>query len=156
MAFSGIDEFSSRLQQSHFNDTGKGDARIAAFGGGGADGAGGQGNHRVNPGPRSARIALVPLCADKMAAKPLCHRACGAGAKKRVKNDIAGLAGGQQHAGQQRLGLLGRMGLAARRVLEAFGTGADRHMPVGSHLAILVAGLQCLVIESVALGPGAF
>ena len=43
------------------------------------------------------------------------HRAGRAGAEERIEHDVARIGGGQQHAMQQRLGLLRRMRLAAAR-----------------------------------------
>jgi hypothetical protein len=78
-------------------------------------------------------------------------RARGAGAEERIEHHVAGVGGGEEHAGQQGLGLLGRMDLLPIRVLQAFLAGAERDEPVGAHLKVLVAGLQRVVVERVAL-----
>ena len=63
------------------------------------------------------RVALDP---DKPPAEPLGDRTRGAGAEKRVEHDIAGPGRGEQHAVQQRLGLLRRMRLFSIAVAQAF------------------------------------
>ena len=78
----------------------------------------------------------------------------GPGAEKRVEHQVAGVGGGEKHAHEQRFGLLRGMGLAPRLVPEPFRAHADRQEPVGADLAILVAGLERLVIERIALGVG--
>ena len=58
------------------------------------------------------------------------------------------------HAREQRLRLLRRMQLLAVAALEPLLAGAQRQRPVGADLDVLVAGLERLVIEGVALGAG--
>ena len=102
----------------------------------------------------AARVGWIALDADERAMQAPGDRAGGARAEKRIEHEIAGVGGGEQHARQQRFGLLRRMGLAARRVLQPFGARADRQQPVGARLEVLVARLQRLVVERVALGRG--
>ena len=73
----------------------------------------------------------------------------GARAEEGIENDVPGPGGREQDAGEQRLGLLGGMGLAALVVLQAFIAGAQRDQPVGAHLHVFVASLQSLVIEGI-------
>ena len=62
--------------------------------------------------PRGRGIARIALDADERAAEAPGGGPGGAGAEERIEHQIAGVGGGQQHPRQQRLGLLGRMGLA--------------------------------------------
>ena len=75
--------------------------------------------------------------------------------KKGSSTTSPGFDDGEEHAGEQRLGLLRRVDLAAVRVLQPLLAGAERDEPVGAHLQVVVAGLQRLVVEGVALGVGA-
>ena len=62
-----------------------------------------------------ARLRHSPLAldADEDAAELLGDRARRARAEERIEHHIARLGGGEQHAMEQRFGLLGRMKLAA-------------------------------------------
>ncbi len=86
----------------------------------------------------------------KPAAEALGDGPGGPGAEERIEDDVPGLGRGEQDAGDQRLGLLRRMDLAARLVLQALLAGAQRDEPVRADLDILVAGLESLVVEGVA------
>src|SRR5262249_12893920 len=94
------------------------------------------------------------LDADEAAAEALGYRAGRAGAAERVEHQVVGPRGRENHAREQRLGLLGRMQLLAVAVLEPLLAGAQRQRPVGAHLDVLVAGLERFVIERVALAAG--
>ena len=74
----------------------------------------------------SRGVIGVALDADEAPAEPLGHRAGGAGAEERVEHEVARLGRGQQHAMQQRLGLLRRMRLAAVVALQPLGAAAER------------------------------
>lgn len=90
-----------------------------------------------------------------MAAEPAGDGAGRAGAEEGIEHDVARIAGGQQNAREQRFGLLGRMKLAAGLVLQPFLARAERDEPVRAHLKVVIATLQRLVMEGVALGLGA-
>src|SRR6202795_5289638 len=62
------------------------------------------------------------------------------------------MRGGKKDSLQERLGLLRRMRLASVRVLQPLGAGANREIPIRAGLAVLVARLQGLIVESIALG----
>ena len=104
-----------------------------------------------DPRAGGLRVDRLALDADEAAAEALGHGAGGAGAEERVEHHVAGIGRRQQGAGEQRLGLLGRMDLAAVGVLQPLVAGAERDEPVGAHLEVVVAALQRLVMEGVAL-----
>ena len=99
-------------------------------------------------------VALLALDADEVAAEPLGDGAGGAGAEEGIEHDVAGLGVGEQDAVEQRLRLLGRVGLVALLVLQPLVAGADREQPVGAHLGAVIGFLQRVIIERVALGVG--
>ena len=70
---------------------------------------------RVDALARGGGVSRIALDADEGAAEPARDRAGRAGAEERIEHEIAGVRGREQHAREQRLGLLRRMGLAARR-----------------------------------------
>src|SRR5262249_57223603 len=126
-------------------------------GGGGQDGGragGGGGGDGRDAATRGRRIVGFALDADEAAAEALGYRAGRAGAAERVEHQVVGPRGRENHAREQRLGLLGRMQLLAVAVLEPLLAGAQRQGPVGAHLDVLVAGLERFVIERVALAAG--
>ena len=86
----------------------------------------------------------------KLAAQALRHRAGRAGAEKRIEHHVARLGRRQDHAVQQRFGLLRRMRLVAVAVLQPLAARADRQRPVRAHLQIVIQRLHRLVIEGVA------
>jgi hypothetical protein len=73
----------------------------------------------------------------------------GAGAEEGIEHEIAGPGRGQQHAVQQRLGLLRGMRLLAV-ALEPLRPAAQRNVPIAAHLQLVVQGLHRLVVEGVA------
>src|ERR1700716_2131565 len=103
---------------------------------------------------RGLGVAGIALDAEEGPAQTLRRRPGGAGAAERVEHQIVRPRGRQDHAGEQRLGFLGRVQLLLVLALEALLTGAQRQRPVRAHLDILVAGLEGLVIEGVAARRG--
>ena len=73
---------------------------------------------------------------------------------ERVEHDVARRGAGEQHAVQQRLGLLRRMQLQAVLVAQPLGAGAQRDQPVAAHLDVVVQRLHGLVVELVAASRG--
>ena len=151
MAAALVGQHRARREKARLDNAGEGDARLGALGRRGGDGVGGQGFDGGDARAGGLRVGLVAFKADVGTAEAARDRARGARAEEGVDDDIAGIARRQHDARQQRLGLLGGVGLAALRVLEAFAAGADRQIPVGANLTVLVARLEHLVIEGVAL-----
>ena len=143
-----IEQHVSRLQQALLDHPTEGDAGLGPLRGG---------NHQIQilrmfdrtyPFFRQRRIVRVGLDADEAAPELLGDRARRAGAEERVEDDIADAGRGQDHPVQQRLGLLGGMGLGAVPA-QTLGPGAERQQPVAPHLQIVVQRLHRVVIETV-------
>ena len=77
------------------------------------------------------------------------HSACRAASEKRIQHNVAALGRSQEHPRQKGFRLLRRMRLATVG-FQTLGPGADRKLPVGSHLHIVVQRLHRLIIECVA------
>ena len=73
-------------------------------------------------------------------------------AEEGVENHIARIRGGKDDAPEQSLRLLRGMGLAAALILQALFARADREEPIRARLRVVIAGLQRLVMEGIALG----
>ena len=99
---------------------------------------------------RQRGVGRVALDADKAPAEPLRHRAGGAGAEERIEHHVARPGRRQQHAVQQRLGLLRRMRLLAVAAFQPLRPAAERDQPVAAHLDVFVERLHRLVVEGVA------
>ena len=156
MAALRVDERFARLDETRFDHAGECDARFAALASASPRPIRARAARRRRSAPAPPRRRLVSRSRPMIiAAEPSRDRAGGAGAEERVEHEIAGVGGGDQQPLQQRLRLLRRMGLASVGVLQPFGAGADRQEPVGARLDVVVAGLQRLVVEGVALGVGA-
>src|SRR2546430_117532 len=80
---------------------------------------------RGNAGTRRCGIVGIALDADEAAMQPAGDRARRARAEEGIEHDLARLGRRDQDAVEQRLGLLGRMQLAAV-ALQALGAGAQR------------------------------
>src|SRR3982074_2957804 len=101
-----------------------------------------------------AGVRPIPPDPGEAPPQPLGRRPGGAGAAERVEHQVVRARGRQDHAGEQRLRLLGRVQLLLVLALETLLAGAQRQGPVRAHLDILVAGLEGLVIEGVAARRG--
>ncbi len=126
-------------------------ARLLALGRGLHEQLGRNRLHRGDACKGGCGIGLLALKPDEMAPQLLRHRTRRACAEERVEHHIAGIARGEQHAGEQAFGLLRGMKLVARLILQAFGSRAQRQIPIRTRLQVLVAGLQRLVMEGVFL-----
>src|SRR5690606_18867913 len=85
---------------------------------------------------RDAAVAFLALAADPLPAEALRHRAGRAGAEERIEHHVARLGRRQEHAVEQRLGLLRRVRLVAA-FLEPLRAAADRDDPVAAHLQLV-------------------
>ena len=92
------------------------------------------------------RFALDP---DEAPPQPPRHRARGPRPEEGIEHHVARIGAGEQHAIQQRLGLLRRVRLDAA-ALQPFRSAADRQHPVGAHLQLVVQALHRPIVERVA------
>ena len=142
MTASGVDQPFARSREPGFDDAREGHARLAAARRRDRERLFGQGLGRVDSAPRRFGVSGIALDADERAAQTPGRDAGGPGAEKRIEHQIAGVGRGHQHPREQRLGLLRRMSLSPRLVLQSLRPGADRQEPVGTDLHVLVAGLR--------------
>ncbi|NJM08776.1 hypothetical protein HC891_25175, partial [Candidatus Gracilibacteria bacterium] len=82
--------------------------------------------HSGNTRGGGLNVAQVLLDADITTVEATCDCAGGAGAKKRIEHDVAGVGASEENTVEQGLGLLGGVQLFAV-LAQAFSTSAERH-----------------------------
>lgn len=95
-------------------------------------------------------IGFFAFDADEVALELSGDRASGAGAEEGIEDDIAGIAGCQDDAIEQRLRLLRRVSFFAID-LDALRAGAKRNLSDVGHLLFIIEVLHGVIIEGVAL-----
>ncbi len=146
----GAIEGVARTQQAGLDDLAEGHARFGALGAHDVQVFRRDRHDLGDPLLGELGVARIALQTDIATAQAAGGGARGPGAEEGIEDDVARLGGSQDHPVQQGLGLLGRMRLGARLVLQALFTGAERQRPVRAHLQLVIGHLHGVVVEGVA------
>ena len=94
-------------------------------------------------------VGLIPFNANEIEAQLFGHGTCCTCAKKRIEDDVTGIARRKHHALQQGFRLLCGMHLVAIGIFQAFAARAQGQRPVGAHLRVIIENFHGFVMETI-------